>query len=72
MSKCKSEAALLGFGVCLELIDRNGRSAFFYPLHDPLRDIGNVAALSLRDLAVWLAEAGYMPDSDGSMMVLAG
>lgn len=60
--------AVAGLGVCLELTDRNGRASFFYPSADsPI-----VSAMSLCDLAVWLAENGYMHNSDGSAMILAG
>lgn len=62
------ECAVAGFGVCLELIDRNGQASFFFPVdyENPAAVCGDV----LVSLSVWLAENGYMPTSDGGQMVL--
>lgn len=62
-----------GEGLCFELCDENGRASFFYKFtRDEIDNPGKIASQVLRDVAVWLAEGGYLPSSDGSPMVLGG
>lgn len=76
----RNKEAQEGRGIALILEDRNGTTEHFYyiPLlwdeseGVDIKTAHNVSADMLRDLAIWLAENGYLPNSDGGIMELAG
>jgi len=61
-----------GLGVCLSIVDCNGHAAFFFPI-DPLDDditfADNVSSMMLKEVAIWLAENGYLPASDRKRVI---
>lgn len=64
-----------GLGVSLYIVDGNGHSSFYFPFDLDDDDIDTAESLSatvLQQVAIWLAENGYLPTSDRKGVICGG